>query len=169
MKACISSTVIRWNNLQSWSHKVDLGNILKLVGWKMFTRKSLRLKWTNESLPTALGLIHSDFYYRLGWVLLSDFGLPHLGPNRLYRALLIMWMTVMTGHSLLFFLAAFLIHWLTLILFFANKVLRPDNFNPIKFICFPRERLIDLKRVIKSGISEKACFTTILSCLRDFF
>ena len=34
----------------------DLGDILKLVGCKIFTRESLKLKWTHGSRPTALRL-----------------------------------------------------------------------------------------------------------------
>ena len=37
--------------------KVEVDDILKLVGYKIFTRKSVKLKWTHESLPTAFGVM----------------------------------------------------------------------------------------------------------------
>ena len=35
-------------------------DIFQLIGKKMLSRKRLKLEWTHESLPTALGLIKID-------------------------------------------------------------------------------------------------------------
>ena len=43
----------------SLTSKVDFGDILKLAGCKLFTRKFLKLKWTHVSFPTASGLYKS--------------------------------------------------------------------------------------------------------------
>ena len=82
-------------------------------------------------------------------------------------------MTVMTGPSLLFFLAAFLNSLInsdfifSLIRFLDQTILIPLNLLYNLF----SERAFDRFKTghKKWHFRKKACFTTILSCLRDFF